>query len=106
VADQVKLKEDLLEPEFIDLMDDDEKHLIVTFFQRLKAPGVLAVQDLIKFDIVGIIQVFHRVSFRAERSDECISRSAVEVRFKPKSSFKSFVLRLHGTRREVRLPKV
>jgi hypothetical protein len=33
MPDQVKLEEDLFEPELVDLVDDDEQHLIITFFQ-------------------------------------------------------------------------
>jgi hypothetical protein len=57
---QVQLDNDLFEPEFIDLMDDDKKHFIVACFKRFKTFGMLTVQDFIQLDIVGIIKVFHR----------------------------------------------
>src|SRR6185295_7810313 len=59
VPHQVELKKDLLEPKFINLMDDNEEHLIIAFFHGLKTFGMLAVQDLIKSNIFRVIEVFH-----------------------------------------------
>jgi hypothetical protein len=49
---QVELEQDLFEPKLIDLVDNDEQHFIVAFFERLKAFGMLAVQDFVELDIV------------------------------------------------------
>jgi hypothetical protein len=66
---QIELKEDLLEPKLIDLMDDDEEHLIVAFFRRLETFRMLTVQDFIELYIVGIVEVVHNsLLLRAERN--------------------------------------
>jgi hypothetical protein len=49
---QVKLKEDLLEPKLIDLMDNDEQHFVVAVLGQFKTLWMLAVQNLIELDIV------------------------------------------------------
>lgn len=41
--------------QLVDLMDDDKKHLIVARLRRFEAPGMPAVRELIKLDLVGVI---------------------------------------------------
>jgi hypothetical protein len=49
--------DDLLEPQFVCLMDDDEQH----FIRFQVAFGVLAVEELVEFEIIGVIKlVGHR----------------------------------------------
>jgi hypothetical protein len=62
VPHQVKFEYDLLEPELIDLMDDNEEHLIVAFFRQPKTFRMLTVQYFIELDVVGIIKLIHRFS--------------------------------------------
>jgi hypothetical protein len=54
---QVELENDLFEPKFVYLMDDDKKHLIVAFLYGGKAFRVLAVQDFFELDVVRVIKV-------------------------------------------------
>jgi hypothetical protein len=55
----VEFEQDLLEPQLISLVDDDEKHLVVALLHGGKAFRMLAVQDLVKLDVIGVIQVVH-----------------------------------------------
>jgi hypothetical protein len=44
-------------------MDDDEQHLIVSIFHLFETARMLAAQDRIEFDVIGIIEIVHRYSF-------------------------------------------
>jgi hypothetical protein len=55
IAHQVELEDDLLEPQLICLVDDDKEHLVVALFEGRKTFGMLAIQDCIEFDVIGII---------------------------------------------------
>jgi uncharacterized protein (DUF169 family) len=42
-------------------MDDDEQHLIIAIFHFFETARVLAVEDRIEFDVIGIIEIVHNI---------------------------------------------
>ena len=63
VTHQVQLEQDLLEPQLVGLVDDDEQHLVIAVLRRGETLWMLAVQDFIELDVVGIIEIGHGLSF-------------------------------------------
>ncbi len=53
---RVKFMEDLLEPEFVGLVDDDEEHLIVDRSAPFGAFQVLSVEELVQLEVVRVVE--------------------------------------------------
>ena len=66
---RIQFMEDLLEPQFVSLMDDDEEHLIMGRRAQFGAPGRLAGEDLFQLEIVAVFDgrmLFAHVALRVD----------------------------------------
>jgi len=63
--DLLELMEQLLEPELVGLMDDDEQHLVVLGRSRTRP---LESQEVLQIQIIGICERRHVATLRAMRT--------------------------------------
>ena len=55
VDDRFELKNNLLEPQFVRLMRDNKKHLVVSWFANFFALALLSVKDFVQLKIFAVI---------------------------------------------------
>jgi hypothetical protein len=55
---RINLEQDLLEPQLVGLVDDDEEHLIVSWDSLQLAFEGLSRKDFVELEVVGIVNFF------------------------------------------------